>query len=362
MTPVAQVLDLRRRATQGAAKKFYAVIEGMDDDRVKDVFVFSGASRTGRYAARRMQMHNLKRPTMADPGQAADLLLEDPARFRAYYDLEDVGSLIRSVVKAEPGKKLVVADYANIESRVLSVLSNDYPMQLVFSQGRDPYKAFATEWTGVPYDQVDKGLRNLCKPPALGCGYGLGPVGLKTYAKSMAVDLTEAQCESAVRAYRRSYPGVPRYWRALENGWVDALYEGSKGRWEMVGDMLTFRLPGGRRLHYYQPESGDEGLSFMGLDQYTHQWTRIRTYGAKLCENVVQATALDVLQYGMERYTEEGGHIVGHVHDEIIAEEEEDASEVWLEGLIGVMRETPPWLPKLILDAEGYVSDRYRKG
>jgi DNA polymerase len=240
----------------------------------------------------------------------------------------------------------------------------------VFAEGRDPYRAFGCAWLGVPEDRLTKEQRNLCKPPTLGCGYGLGVVGLGAYAKAMGVELTEQQCESAVHTFRTNYPEIPGLWRQLEAAWRLAVICEKEPCETKVGWLtvrkeqafVTVELPSGRKLWYFQPAVRDGEATYWGTHSRTHQWCELYTWGGKLVENVVQAVACDVLTDGLLAAEEAGLSIVGHVHDEIILEEPEGLADQALDLLIELMTATPPWLPGLVLEAEGYVSKRYRKG
>ena len=356
-----RVVELRLAHSQAATKKFNAAANLCVGGVVADTFQAWGAQRTGRWAHRKLQPGNLKRPTMKDPEGVADLLVENPGLWKACYALEDLGSLVRSAIKAPEGKRLVVADLANIESRVAGWVTKDPALQQVFAQGQDPYKSFAVQWLGVPYDRVDRETRNMCKAPALGCGFGLGAIGLMKYADSMGIEMDESTAQSAVKAFRSTYKAIPATWRRLEGHWRLSLIEGCSGPMQREGRFLTIALPSGRKLYYDAPEADEEGVSYLGQNQFTNQWERIGTYGARLFENCVQAIARAILAYGMMLYTKEGGTVIGHVHDEIIALEDADPAAAWLGLMLDCMKAIAPWAAGLILDAEGYVSERYRK-
>ena len=403
-----RVVELRLAHSQAATKKFNSIADRQIDGTMPDTLQAWGAQRTGRWAGRGLQLQNLKRPTMADPEGVAELLVKNPQLWKACYALEDLGSLVRSAIKAPEGKRLVVADLANIESRVAGWVAGDLALQQVFSQGQDPYKSFAVQWLGIPYDQVDKKTRNMCKAPALGCGFGFGAIGLMKYADSMGIEMDKITAQSAVKAFRSTYKAIPATWRRLEGRWRLSMIEGCSGPMQREGRFLTIALPSGRKLYYDAPEVGEEWgawaemkdigsvslgwfdteaeanaaaqswlkkypeilslrvqsrpvLSYLGQNQFTNQWERIRTYGAKLFENIVQAIARDILAYGMMLYTKEGGTVIGHVHDEIIALEDADSAAAWLGLMLYYLKAIAPWAAGLILDAEGYVSRSYRK-
>lgn len=369
MSRLSEVLEARLDFSQAATKKFAKIEAAEIDGRVCNGFQLYGASRTGRWAHRGIQPGNLKRPTMEDPETAAALLLRDPEAFRHEHTLEDLGSLVRSAICASPGRRLVVSDYSNIESRILGWLSNCERLNKTFASDRDPYKDFAVEWLEKTYEEVTKEERNLCKPPALGCGYGLGPVGLQKYAHSMGVQLDDQHCDSAVKAFRTAYWEIPVLWRAVERSFRASLFS-----WEPIqllhglvfqsrNPFTTIRLPSGRRLWYFTPGVDEyDSLYYWGQDAFTGKWGKIRTYGARLVENIVQAVARDVLRFGLKTADTLGFNIVGHVHDEIISEESESNANGRLLALNRILSTAPRWAPGLKLNAEGYVATRYRKG
>jgi DNA polymerase len=366
-TEAAEVLQLRLDLSQSATAKFTKIRMIQWGGRVFNTLQFHGAGRTGRWAGRGLQLQNLKRPKVKHPEKAADLLCKAPEAFAALYTLEDLGSLIRSAVKASDGKRLVVADLASIESRVLGWLAGCRALNAVFRDGRDPYKDFGSKWLNKAEADLTKAERNVCKPPALGCGYGLGPVGLVKYADSMGVPMTEHQAQSAVNAFRGGYPEIPGLWRRLGAAFNYATVIGEPSMvgpvtFERNGPFVTVRLPSGRRLWYHEPQVEEGQASYMGQDQYTGQWTRINTWGGKLTENLVQAIARDVLLEGLLAAERAGLTIVGHVHDEIICEEDVGNADDALRGLVDCMVRPIEWAPGLLLGAEGYVAERYRKG
>jgi DNA polymerase len=367
---LARVLRLRLDFAQSATKKFNAIRDRNHEGRMFDTMQFCGASRTGRWAGRGLQLQNLKRPTIKDPSAAADFLVEDPDGFEMFYDLEVLGSLIRSAIKAGPGKLLVVSDLSSIEMVVLAWMTKDPALVRIFRDGKDPYKVFAEMWLGALYNEVEKATRNLCKPPMLGCGYGLGGPGLVRYSESLGVEMDEDTALSAVRAYRTKFPAVPVFWRNIESAFRWAVRSPGTVFGQNIGfpmryngRMLVLRLPSGRCLYYDRPEVDEDGdLSYMGQNQFTGQWDRIRTWGGKLTENVDQAIARDLLAHALRLYDDAGGCLVGHVHDEMIAEEDKAEAEQWLETMNRCFTTAPDWFQGIPLKAEGYVARDYRKG
>ncbi len=364
---VRRVLKARLEVSQSATKKFHKIEAISHQGRVYDTLQAWGAQRTGRWAGRGLQLQNLKR-TPKNAEELADKLAERPEDFVQEQTLEDLGGIVRTAISASEGKRLVVADLSAIESRVLGHVTDCRWINDTFAAGRDTYKAFAEIWMGVPYAQVDKDTRTLAKPPFLGFGYGIGGQGLKTYAEGMGIDLTEEQCDSAIRTARSVCHEVPRAWRAVEEAFTMTTVTGKphaalgdRVLFQKEGRFLTIRLPSGRKLYYDDPRYEDGELTYLGMNQYTRKWERIYTWGGKIIENIVQAIARDVLLHGMMLYHAAEGWIIGHVHDEVIAEEDARHAEAWLKNLHRCLAFPPSWAPGLLLGSEGYVAKHYQK-
>lgn len=300
-------------------------------------------------------------------------------------------------------KKFVVCDLSSIETRLTGWVADCLGISNVFEQGLDAYVDFAARILKKPYDelnpdllgiseeekQIRKKIRQDYKPPVLGCGYGLGAgkealdkngdeikTGLWGYAENMGVTLTQVFCQQSVDFYRSEYREVCAAWRKLENAAIAAVRTGEKqGTCHVTfgavkpGKLLYCVLPSGRRLHYIRPRlEGTERwdgefytkLSYEGTIIGAH-WGKIWTWGGKIMENVVQAIARDILVQGMLRAKEAGFSIVGHSHDEIISWEDANGS-LGLKQLRECMIAPLDWAPGLLLDADGFEDEVYRKG
>jgi DNA polymerase len=366
---VRTVLQARLDSAQAATKKYQTLRNTQFNGRVHDTMVAWGAQRTGRWAGRALQIQNLKRPTFGTQEEidhAVRVLRSDPLLFYRIYSLEDLGSLIRSSICAPEGFLIVDADLANIEPRIAGWLTGCKALNAIFAAGRDPYRSFGESWLGIPYDQIDKAIRNECKPPFLGCVYRLGEEGLIAYAKKYGVDLTPEKSKSAVRTSRQIYWEIPKMWKKLEAWWRLALINGSAGpfRYDEENHLLKMWLPSGRYLYYVEPESKGSGfgsLSFKGWNQYTNRWERIETHGGKMFENAVQALSRDAFVGGMLRFRDSGGRIFAHTHDQALAEAPKEEAEAQLKQLEADLSVSPWWAPDIILGAEGYSAQRSRK-
>jgi len=232
--------------------------------------------------------------------------------------MDVVASTIRAGITAPPGKMLVVSDLASIESRVLGWVSGCQRINKLFEQGYDTYRAFAAAWFEIPYDDVTKAQRTLSKPPDLGCGYQLSGGTLIEYAAGMGIEMTGKQAKEAVALWRSLNPEVPAMWQWLVDACKHVIQYNSTAAGYRVtierdDQFLFILLPSGRKLYYYQPhieprtikfkdpETGEErswdtmSVTYMGMNQKSHKWERISTHGGKITENIVQATARDVL-------------------------------------------------------------------
>jgi DNA polymerase len=390
------VLKLRQQANRTSVRKLDAMLSRLgDDDRLRHCFQFAGASRTSRWSGRGPQPQNLvrtpkfleERPVLEAVTEAVrdgdydwlHVLVDEP--------MSAIAGAMRSAFRAPEGYEFVVCDLSAIESAVIAWLSGCNGMLEVFRKGLDPYISFGTKLYSRPYASITKGERFICKPAVLGCGYGLGGgrlregkrTGLWGYAEAMGVEIDQQEAQRQVNVFREAYFEIPELWARLEDGFSQAL----KGREVRIGrvtmsmrsNFLTVQLPSGRLMFYYRPlilprvfEKKDGGtyekkvFTCMGKQQGTNKWTRINVGGPKAVENLVQATARDVLALGMRRAHDYGFKLVGSVHDELIALRRKGDNYFTLEALKQCMIEPVPWLDGLPLGADGYVGSLYRKG
>lgn len=394
-------LRCRRYASQTSVKKYPAILRRLaEDDFLRHCFQFVGAARTLRWAGRGPQPHNLtKTPKVLewddDLGWQALENCADVIENGTYSDLclyveEPMIALagsVRSSFQAPEGYELRVCDLSAIESAVLAWLSGCERMLDVFREGRDPYKDFGTELYRKAYDEITKAERTICKPAVLGCGYQLGGgdlkggkrTGLWGYAENMGVDITRDEAHNHVGLFRDTYEEIPQFWHALEAAAKRALggtptTVNKLIRFEYKKPYLTVTLPSGRPMYYFRPRietrefEGRNGtkftrrvLSYMGKSQITHQWGRVFTSGGKQTENVVQATARDILKVGIMRAAADGFKIVGHVHDEIITLARKGDNYYTTARLREHMMSAIDWAVGLPLGAAGYSATLYRK-
>lgn len=391
---VAKVMDIRLLVSRTSIKKYNALqYAKFTNDRMYGVFQFCGAGRTWRWAGRRFQPQNLPRGIFKNKDQMDTAIrlikLRDVEMLDALYDIVNIpdvlASVIRCAIRAPEGQTLTVADLASIESVMLAWAANSEYMLDLFREGRDIYKDFATHWLGVPYNEVTKAMRQLCKPPSLGCGYLLGAVGLLAYADGMGVTLSRQEAKAAVKTYRTAYADVPQFWEDLDlaarqciETKRDVVVNG-KFKFRMSGPCMLIDLPSGRSLCYIRPaierrtityEDIDTGqmkrrevmaVTYEGKNQTTNRWERIATHAGKITENIVQAIARDVLCQGILNVYKELPEMkmVLHVHDELGGLTKKDPS--LLAKLEELMTRPPAWGLDIPLGSAGFQNDFYMK-
>ena len=401
-----KALTLRLQLSKSSVSKLEACQDSVEPDgRVRGLFNFFGAARTGRWTSGLFQAHNLIKATKEvekKQNLALELLKEgNHERIKQEFSspLDVACSALRPILRAPQGKKFVIADLNAIETRGAGWIAGCDSLLEVFRLGRDPYIAFAAQMDPsrtyeelyAEYKAGNKTARTNAKSPTLGCGYGLSPgtiekdeegntvkTGLLGYADAMGIELTQEYAEQAVMVYRNSYPEIVNFWWDLHRAFADAvdhdkIIELGPLRLEKIGRVLCIWLPSGRALHYINPRTekveriSKRGNKYMstqlfceGIHQETHQWCEIQTRGAKLFENVVQAICRDVLAAGMINARNAGFKLVLHCHDELVAEVEED-SELNHKRLEEEMTRPLVWAPGFILGAAGFESPYYVK-
>lgn len=403
-----EALRIRQNVSRTSVRKYPAILRRLsEDDRLRHSFQYGGAARTLRWAGRGPQPHNLTHtPKQLKPDDERPddwEKLESAARTIENGDYSDMSLLfnepmialagsVRSSFQAPAGYELRMCDLKAIENAVLAWLSGCERMLNVFHEKLDPYKSFGAALYNKPYAEITGAERQICKSAVLGCGFQLGGgefkkgkrTGLWGYAENMGVDIPREEAHRHVKVFRSTYHEIPTFWYNLDDAARAAIAGrpttvNGKIHFEMDGPYLTVRLPSGRKLFYYKPKivlkefegkdkiTGEPVIftrwvvSFMGKNQLTHQWGRAYTSGGKWTENVVQATARDILAHGMRRCHEYGFTLVGSVHDELIAIAREGDNRFTVEAMRSCMIEGIKWTNGLPLDASGYAARIYRK-
>lgn len=381
LPPAAEeLIRIRLDSASTTASKYKIVLDGSWRGRMYDGLQYCGASRTGRWSGRRFQPQNMARPRIS-----ADAVGGGIAALKAgCADLvaDDIGALLVSALRgciiAEPGKKLLVADLSNIEGRVLAWLAGEGWKVQAFRDvdagvGHDLYVlAYARSFRVDPAVVVDNKkhgdgkMRQIGKVQELALGYQGGKGAFATMAATYRLNLDGLDTNAVVQAWRKAHPAITALWYELQDAFVRAMTDGATTRvahGKLVVDRfrawIRVRLPSGRFLSYPSPKYDAEGnLSYMGVNQYTRRWERLKTYGGKLTENVVQAISRDVLAHGCLACDAAGLPIVLTIHDEILAETPPDRS---VGELASAMTSLPDWAKGLPLAAAGFETNRYRK-
>lgn len=368
--PVRTVLAMRLQLSKSSVKKYQAMQNtACSDGRARGMFSFYGASRTGRWAGRSIQLQNLPQNHLPDLSEARGLVKTGDEEMISllYDDIPDtLSQLIRTAFIPREGYKFIVSDYSAIEARVIAWLADEKWRMEAFEKGEDIYCASASQMFGVPVEKhgINGHLRQKGKVAELACGYG-GSVGAMKAMGADSLGLSDAELKQIVDDWRASSPSITDLWWAVDSAVKKAIK--TRGQTETHGLTFTYQsgflfitLPSGRRLAYVKPRIGEnqfggESVVYRGLNQQK-KWDLLESYGPKFVENIVQAIARDILCYSMQ--TLSGCSIVGHVHDELIIECPQD---VTVKQISDAMAKNPPWAEGLLLRAEGYECQFYQK-
>lgn len=370
---VLEVLKLRLLMAKTSVKKYEAIERSVcSDGRVHGLLQFYGANRTGRWAGRLVQVQNLPQNHIEDLELARDLIKNQ------HFDLVDLlydstpgvlSELIRTAFIPKPGCRFIVADFSAIEARVLAWFSGEQWRIDTFEQGGDIYCASATQMFGVPVVKhgVNGHLRQKGKIAELALGYG-GSVGALTSMGALEMGMEEEELQPLVNQWRGSNPHITKFWWDVDAAAVKVVREKTSVSYGNLcfsyrSGILFVTLPSGRNLSYIKPRMtmnrfGRESLSYEGVGE-SKKWMRIETYGPKLVENIVQATARDLLALAMLRLRDAGFEIVMHIHDEAVLEVPEGVSSV--DEVCQMMAIAPDWAAGLPLRADGYECAFYKK-
>ena len=372
---VRKALELKQRLGKTSVSKYTAMLECVCfDGRIRGLLQFYGASRTGRWAGRLVQMQNLPRNYIEELDYARELV-----KARRVQELslvfgnvpDTLSQLIRTAFIPAEGHKFVVADFSAIEARVIAWLAGEQWRMDAFAKGEDIYCASASKIYGVPVVKHGENghLRQKGKIAELACGYQ-GSVGAM---KAMGgTNMSDVELKQIVDDWRKASPNIVQLWYRLENTAMDVIqtgvaldaaglifrYEGAPGGLHF----LTIQLPSGRKLYYCNPSFGQNRFGNPSLNYWganTGNWCQLETYGGKLTENVVQAIARDCLAAALQRIEDAGYRIVMHIHDEVILDVPEERAD--LDEICRLMCEPIDWAPGLLLNADGFVGDYYKK-
>ena len=367
---VADILKLRQQLAKSSVKKYQAMQNSVcADGRARGMFQFYGANRSGRWAGRIIQLQNLPQNHMTDLEDARDILKSGDYELMKilYDDIPDtLSQLIRTAFVPKPGYKFCVSDFSAIEARVIAFLAKENWRMDVFRNNGDIYCASASAMFHVPVEKhgVNGHLRQKGKIAELALGYG-GSVGALTAMGALDMGLTEDELQPLVDSWRASNPNIVQFWWDVDHCVKTAIKQRTATethgiRFIYQSGMLFIALPSGRRLCYVKPKIGEnrfggESVTYEGVGT-NKKWERIESYGPKFVENIVQAISRDILCYAM--HTLSHCFIVGHVHDELIIECSKDVD---LTAICEQMGRTPDWINGLLLRADGYETEFYKK-
>ena len=368
--PLGKALKLRQSLAKSSIKKYTAMKNAVcADGRARGMFQFYGANRTGRWAGRLIQLQNLPQNHMPDLDQARSLVQKGNfVALTMLYDSvpEVLSELIRTAFVPKSGYKFIVADFSAIEARVIAWLAGEKWRQEVFESGGDIYCASASQMFHVPGEKhgINGHLRQKGKIAELALGYG-GSVGALKAMGALEMGLEEDELQPLVSAWRSANSNITRLWWDIDRAAMTAVRARTMAethgiRFAYQSGMLFITLPSARRIAYVKPrigtnQFGSDCVTYEGVGG-TKRWERIESYGPKFVENIVQATSRDILCHAMQ--TIQPCPIVMHVHDEIVIEADRRISAGFI---CQQMSKTPPWAQGLLLRADGYDCEFYKK-
>lgn len=373
---VRRMLEIRTALGKTSVAKYSTMLTAVcSDHRLRGILQFYGANRSGRWAGRLVQTHNLAKNTLPDLDLARELAAEgdfDTMQTLFGETAFVFSELIRTAFIPSDGCRFVVSDFAAIEARVISWISNEEWRLEAFRAGKDIYCETASQMYHVPVVKHGENghLRAKGKVAELACGYQGGVGAMKRMDKEGAIP--EEELQAVVDQWRAANPKVVKLWRTCELAAKTAIQEHRTVRilhgiaFGYINGNLFIKLPSGRKLCYWNTRlktdtyTGKESIIYMGVNQETKQWGETETYGGKLVENIVQATARDCLAVAMTRVSAKGYNIVMHVHDEMIVDVPNEDTEA--PGIInGIMAQPIDWAEGLPLKGDTYETPFYKK-
>ena len=368
---IKEVLGLRQELSKSSVRKYDAMknVKGKDN-RARGLIQFYGANRTGRYSGRLIQVQNLRRNNLKDLELARSLVKNrDYETMEILYESPSdiLSQLIRTAFIPKEGTRFIISDFSAIEARVLAWLAGEQWVLDAFENGEDIYCRTASRMFGVPVEKhgVNGHLRQKGKIATLACGYQ-GALGALKAMGGIEMGLSEDELQSIVDSWREANPNIVSLWWDIDSVVKRVVKTRSKEKYKNLvisyeKGLLFIQLPSKRRLAYPKAKIGmnrfgGESIVYEGI-VVGNKWDKIESYGGKFVENIVQAIARDILAEAMMRIENEGFNIVMHIHDEVVIES--DSSSI--EEINEIMSIVPIWAPGLILDADGFESEFYKK-
>ena len=363
---ISLVLALRLQTSKSSIKKYEAMNNcKCTDNRVRGMFQFVGASRTGRFASKFVQLQNLKRNNLSKISEVRELVKNGDitALSILFDDVPDVLSqLIRTAFIPKESHKFIVADFSAIEARVLAWYAGETWVLDAFKNGEDIYCATASKMYGVPVVKhgINGELRQKGKQATLSCGYG-GSVGALKAMGALDAGLKENELQELVDTWRNANPHIVEFWWDVDKAIRKAYEERititlNNLLFNYRNHMLVITLPSGRSITYVRFKINEEDKMVYEGKLINNKWGEIESYGPKFVENIVQATARDILCNSIHNL--QNFEIVMHIHDEVVIEATKDTK---LEDVTNLMSKSPSWAKDLLLRADGYECDFYQK-
>ena len=368
---IKEVLELRQELSKSSVRKYDAMknVKGKDN-RARGLIQFYGANRTGRYSGRLIQVQNLRRNNLKDLELARSLVKNrdyETMEILYEYPSDILSQLIRTAFIPKEGTRFIISDFSAIEARVLAWLAGEQWVLDAFENGEDIYCRTASRMFGVPVEKhgVNGHLRQKGKIATLACGYQ-GALGALKAMGGIEMGLSEDELQSIVDSWREANPNIVSLWWDIDSVVKRVVKTRSKEKYKNLvisyeKGILFIELPSKRRLAYPKAKIGmnrfgGESIVYEGI-VVGNKWDKIESYGGKFVENIVQAIARDILAEAMMRLEKKGFNIVMHIHDEVVIES--DSSSI--EEINEIMSIVPSWAPGLILDADGFESEFYKK-
>lgn len=380
---VREALELKKEVSKTSIKKYNKILDYLcDDNRIRGLLQFYGASTTGRYAGRGVQLQNLPRTYLNDIDTARALVKQhNSAGMEMLYDSvsDTLSQLIRTAFIPSPGNVLLDADFSAIEARVIGWLAGEEWVLEEFRGAGKIYEATASQMFGVPKEQIKKGtelykLRQQGKVAQLACSYGGGVAALT--AMDFNHEIPDDMKPGLVKQWRAANPHIVAFWSKLERACIDTIKSGTSHtingriRSHLVSSggitYLQLELPNKRSIYYCEPHMtvnrfGNESIGFYGKNQVTGKWEKQQTYAGKLAENSTQSVARDLLAESIERLEANGFEILFHIHDEVVIDYGGGDADEALEKVYALMSEVPKWAKGLPMAADGWVGAYFKK-
>lgn len=379
---VKRVLEIRQGLGKSSLKKYDAIQAATGPDgRIRGTLQFYGATRTGRWAGRLLQVQNLPRTYLKHQNEVRQLIKgkQVDALEMIYGDVNDVLSqMIRTALIPAPGSVFIDADFSAIEARLIAWEAKEEWVLDVFRTTGKIYETTAAKMFGIPVETIVKGNPNYSyrqrgKVATLALGYQGGVGAMRRMDVSGALkDLPDEEIQDMVNRWREQNPNIVQLWRTMEHA-AKFVINSKRGCLAIPGvtfrmeasttcpfPFMTMSLPSGRKLYYANPSVGDDGhLHYM--EQTDRGWQDSETYGGKLTENLTQAIGRDCLEFALDNLKAAGFKVVFHIHDEVVIERQTNDPEADLYEVRRIMSQPAPWAKGLPLNAEGWVGDFFTK-